>query len=52
MKRVVCINAFEAMKLEKQVRNAKGKQAALRHFERLRRERRELHNKPVVTTIW
>ena len=52
MKGTIRINAFEVMKLQKQVRNAKGKQAALRHFEQLRRENRELQIAPVVTTIW
>lgn len=52
MQKQICINAFTAMKLEKQVRIAKGKQDLLRHFERLRSEKRKLDNAPIITTIW
>lgn len=52
MQKTVQFNAFVAMKLEKRVRQAKGKQAILRRFEQLRREKRELQNAPVITTIW
>lgn len=52
VKRIYGINPFTAMKLENQVKKAKGKRQALRHFERLRSERRKLQNEPVITTIY
>lgn len=53
MQKRIRVNAFAAMKLEKQVRKSKTKQHALRHFERLRAENRELQNNvQVITTIY
>lgn len=53
MKKVVHLNAFAAMKLEKQVRNAKGKKALLQHVKYLRSEQRKLQNDVnVVTTLY
>ena len=47
------VNPFVVTKLEKQVKIAKGKQDLLRHFERLRSEKRKLQNNvQVITTIY
>ena len=52
MQTQIHVNVVAAMKLEKQVRKAKGKQALLRRIEHLHSEKRELQNKPIITTIW
>ena len=52
MQKTVRLNAFAAMKLQKEVKKAKGKEALLRHFERLQHQKSELQNVPVITTIW
>lgn len=52
MQKQIRVNPFAAMKLEKQVRKSKGKQAFLRHVNQLQSEQRQLQNKPVITTIW
>ncbi len=53
MQKTVHVNPFVVLKLEKQVRIAKGKQVALRHFEQLRSEKRRLDaTVNVITTIY
>ena len=53
MQKTTFVNPFVVLKLEKQVKIAKGKQAISRHFEQLRHEKRKLQNNvQIVTTIY
>ena len=53
MQKTTFVNPFAAMKLEKQIRIAKGKQAFLQRVEQLRSQKRKLqHVENIVTTIY